>query len=505
MRKNFGRHMRVLMYVIFAIFLVGSVYYFGSYTGPAREQAGGEAQNVIATVNGAKIGRERFDGAFTANYERWDQMGLATLENLEQMRWSVFDGLADLKLLVAAAQNEGINVSGRDLRQEINRRVDETLAGVGARARENRDLRRRLEDSIRRRREEIREEILVQRLREMIGERVRVTDQELRDRYVEVRARHILVRAAPTEKDGRSDAEAKEKAEQILAQLKDGGDFAAVAREVSEDQATAVKGGDLGYFKQGQMTPEFEKAALDLVPGQMSDVVKTPFGYHIIKVEDVRYDLPDDFEENKKEYREQYLEQRRSQAWEQLRRELREQAKIEIRDPELRGIKAMMDGKTDEAIGYFADTLDYAPRLGDQVHAAIYYSLGKLYGEKGDWKQAAEYYERALDVAVSSLASIYLALGDAYRELDKRDKALEYYDAAEDEAPQDYRVRQRLLVAYQRLGEQEATARQQEWIAEEDRRRQAEWQERMEEMARQAAQEAQGEANAPQAGEGSPR
>ena len=222
MRKNFGRHMRVLMYVIFAIFLVGSVYYFGSYTGPAREERSGKAHNLIATVNGAKIERERFDTLFVANYERWDRMGAVSVANLEQLRWDMFDALVELRLLVAAAQDEGIKVSRRDLKQEINRRVDEALAGLDPRARENREFRRRLEDSVRRRREEVREEMLVERLREMVTGRVQVTEQQLRDSYVEVRARHILVRLDPTAKDDRSDAKAEEKAEQILAQLKDG-------------------------------------------------------------------------------------------------------------------------------------------------------------------------------------------------------------------------------------------------------------------------------------------
>jgi len=90
----------------------------------------------------------------------------------------------------------------------------------------------------------------------------------------EVRARHILV---PTEDEAKA----------ILAQLKKGADFATLAKEKSKDPS-AADGGDLGYFTREQMVPEFAEVAFKLDKGQISDPVKTQFGWHIIKVEDKR-------------------------------------------------------------------------------------------------------------------------------------------------------------------------------------------------------------------------
>jgi peptidyl-prolyl cis-trans isomerase C len=90
----------------------------------------------------------------------------------------------------------------------------------------------------------------------------------------EVHARHILV---PTEDEAKA----------VLADLKKGADFAAVAKEKSKDPA-AVEGGDLGYFTNDQMVPEFSAVAFKLGKGELSDPVKTQFGWHIIKVEDKR-------------------------------------------------------------------------------------------------------------------------------------------------------------------------------------------------------------------------
>ena len=90
----------------------------------------------------------------------------------------------------------------------------------------------------------------------------------------EVRARHILV---PTEDEAKA----------ILTQLKGGADFATLAKEKSKDPG-AAEGGDLGYFTKEQMVPEFAAVAFKLDKGQISDPVKTQFGWHIIKVEDKR-------------------------------------------------------------------------------------------------------------------------------------------------------------------------------------------------------------------------
>jgi peptidyl-prolyl cis-trans isomerase C len=98
-----------------------------------------------------------------------------------------------------------------------------------------------------------------------------------------VRASHILI-AFPENADDAAKAAARTKAEQVLQDVKGGKDFAALAKEHSQDPGSAVNGGDLGFFQQGQMVGAFNDAAFSLAPGATSDLVETNFGYHIIRV-----------------------------------------------------------------------------------------------------------------------------------------------------------------------------------------------------------------------------
>jgi peptidyl-prolyl cis-trans isomerase D len=97
----------------------------------------------------------------------------------------------------------------------------------------------------------------------------------------QLRASHILFKT-----EGKDDAAVKAKAEEVLKQAKGGADFAELAKKYSEDEASAKQGGDLDFFGRGRMVPEFDQVAFAMTPGEISDLVKTQFGYHIIKLVD---------------------------------------------------------------------------------------------------------------------------------------------------------------------------------------------------------------------------
>ncbi len=122
-----------------------------------------------------------------------------------------------------------------------------------------------------------------------------VTDQEVQQYYSQhqkdyqvddqVKVRHILIKV-DEKADAKADAAAKQKAEDILKQLRSGGNFAELAKKNSDDPGSKDQGGELGFIKHGVTVPEFDKAAFALQPGQISDLVRTKFGYHIIQTEE---------------------------------------------------------------------------------------------------------------------------------------------------------------------------------------------------------------------------
>ncbi len=144
----------------------------------------------------------------------------------------------------------------------------------------------------------------------------------------QVRASHILVRV-----DAKADAAAKKKAraeiDAVLKQAKSGGDFAKLAQEHSQD-GSASQGGDLGYFPKGQMVPEFDKVAFEMKPGQISDVVTTQFGYHVIKVIDHKPGRTVPFEEAEAKIKEYLGGQKKMQHRDAFIAELKKKAKIEV-------------------------------------------------------------------------------------------------------------------------------------------------------------------------------
>jgi peptidyl-prolyl cis-trans isomerase C len=128
----------------------------------------------------------------------------------------------------------------------------------------------------------------------------------------EISARHILV-------------ESEDEAKGIAADLKKGGDFIAIAKEKSKDPGSKDSGGDLGYFTKDQMVPEFAEAAFKLEKGQISDPVKSQFGWHVIRVDDKRTKQPPTFDQVKDQI--ENFVQRKAQA--ELIQKLRAEAKIE--------------------------------------------------------------------------------------------------------------------------------------------------------------------------------
>ena len=173
-----------------------------------------------------------------------------------------------------------------------------------------------------------------QMLQAEIEPQVKVQDPEIKTFFDQNKARfhqqesvhasHILIRA-DEKADAATKSKAKAQADDLLKQLRKGAKFADLAKKFSQDPGSAQNGGDLGFFNKGQMVAPFDQK-----PGQMSGVVETPFGYHIIQVHEAKPARDVGFEEVKDQIREYLATQQREQKSQVFVDQLKTKSKISV-------------------------------------------------------------------------------------------------------------------------------------------------------------------------------
>ncbi len=260
---------------------------------------GAEVGTVAARVNGQDIPMAVFQKQFFQfKVALTDQnVDLTTDEGkaaLAQVRAQVLNSLIELALIQQAAARMGISISD----EQLETRVQETIASGGGEEKFQAWL---AESGITP--EEFREQLRAELLTEMVIERV---TGSVPAEAEQVHARHILL---SSEQD----------AQQALRRIQAGEDFAKVAREMSQDEITRADGGDLGFFPKGMLSvpKEVEDAAFALQPGQVSGIVRSPYGYHIIQVleRQVGRPLPPDvYQAMKQKAFDDWLQQQRAAA-----------------------------------------------------------------------------------------------------------------------------------------------------------------------------------------------
>lgn len=259
-------------------------------TPPPPKPVPAELPDPVADVNGDVIGRAEFENAIKAVEVRAG--GPVPADRRDQILRDVLDDLVAYRLL----------------RQEVARRqltvpdsaVEERLQSLRSQFDSKASFERALAQqqmTVEKLREDARTDLLVDRLlQDEVTSKIAVKPSDVSafyeanpDRFQQpesMRASHILV-GVPPNADAASRAKLRARAEEALRAARAGQDFARLARRYSQD-ASAEQGGDLGFFPRGQMVPAFDAAAFALAPGQISDLVETEFGFHVIKAVEKR-------------------------------------------------------------------------------------------------------------------------------------------------------------------------------------------------------------------------
>jgi len=291
-----------------------------------------ELPDPVARVNGDVIDRAEFERAIQSLEGRAG--GPVPAERRDEILRGVLDQMIAVRLLSQESATRKIAVPDADVEArfaEIRQQFPSEDAFTQALATQTMTVERLKTD--------IRSDLAVtQLLTAEIDPKVSVGESDAKtfydgnlERFQEdeaVRASHILIRVA-ADADDAAKQKARSEAESVLEKLRGGGDFAALAKEHSQD-ASAAQGGDLEFFSRGQMVPPFETAAFALKAGEVSEIVETQFGLHIIKVTDRRAARTVPFTEVTQQIREFLQGQKRQEATTAFIDSLKSKGKVEV-------------------------------------------------------------------------------------------------------------------------------------------------------------------------------
>jgi len=293
--------------------------------------AGCAEREVAARVNGEAIYKAELDQQVEKLKELYPQMfeGVEGEGRLLEFRQQALDSMINTILWQQAAEERGVTATDA----QVQERVDELKAGF----QEAVQFEQALEKSgitLDELKEQVRNQILTEALLAEINPVSEVSEEDIKEFYeankaqfteaAAVRASHILFNEAD-----------KALAERVLAQIRDGADFAELARQYSKDPASAAGGGDLGW-PAVPYVPEFQQALEGLGINKISDLVQTQFGWHIIKATERREERVRPLEEAAEQIEQSIIQQRNAEASQAFLTELREKADIEILIPELK-------------------------------------------------------------------------------------------------------------------------------------------------------------------------
>ncbi len=266
--------------LIFILFLSGLTY-------------GQQLVEGIAAIVGKEIILKSEVDQFVQNYILQNRLNIRPgSPQYNTLRQRMLEGLIEQKVLLAKAEADTVTVDDQILDQRVEERMKYMIQQVGSQDKLEQIFGASISQIRKDTRKLIKEQMLVEQVRGMRFRDVKVSRREVEEFYKTYRdslpirpatvdISHILKMIKPSEE---AQLKAYRKAEMILQKLKEGEDFSKLAALYSEDPASARRGGDLGFTQRGDLVPEYEAAAFNLKDGEISQIVQTKFGFHIIQM-----------------------------------------------------------------------------------------------------------------------------------------------------------------------------------------------------------------------------
>ncbi len=481
-------------WILFAVsaLLVSSLVFSGLGTNLGNlngmQAAAQTGDDVVATVNGDAITRNDFTTFQSALQSYLAETG-RTVAAAEQPLFNnaVLDQLIAAKLQLQQAKKMGITVSDAEItkkraevvdqlgfRQSLSLPATASLADIDAALTkvQSKTVEDQYPDDL------LRDRILTDdpishqpgKLQQILANSTVVTDDDARQFYTKYHTRHILI-----DNKTRSDAQAKAQAIQIIAKAKaPGADFAALAKQYSDDPGSKNKGGDDGFIDETTpYVPEFKQAAFSLKPGEITpDPVASPqFGYFVIKLDAVKSNLPADFEKNKAKYIDTIRTQKAQDKYQALMASLKSSAKIDVKDPALAGDRAFAQAgqagnpslsqpQLQAALADYQQALKANPPTLQK--ASLEAALGEVYQALRQTPQAITAYEAAL--ALRDDPALELTTGQLALQSKQNTQAVAHFQKASQLAWNDQSTHIQLLSLFGQAGRPDLAAKEGDWL-----------------------------------------
>jgi parvulin-like peptidyl-prolyl isomerase len=435
----------------------------GSQTNPAVQ--------TVATVDGIGITAQEFEQAYEQTkqrFEMYSQGQPSSVFQAGQVRGQALQELISQTEEVHIAEQAGVTVDSSDLdkaRQqqvaplikELNLSATASIDDINQALQANgssQTVDQMFPDSL------LRKQVILQKYQDLIKRLAQPTDAAVTQYYRSVHVRHILI-----SNKSRPDAQAKALAELVTSKVINGGDFAALAKQYSDDPGSKNKGGDDGFItQQTPYVPEFLKAALGLNAGQTTPepVLSSQYGYFIIQALAVKENMPADYAKNKAKYQQIVAQALQGQMEQAAYAAEQKSAKVVVTDPLLKAYYTMYQPGAQSNPSIEADlrlalaTADYTTK------GEIYCQLAQIYQSKNDVKDEID----ALKNSLSSVedAQIRLMLGDAYAKLGDKQDAISQYTNAGADAYNDPGTHIQLQQDYKKLGATKEAAAEMDWM-----------------------------------------
>ncbi|MBI5417438.1 peptidylprolyl isomerase [Candidatus Poribacteria bacterium] len=342
MLKTLRYHMKKVIWVLVFAFVVGTILLFGMDSSMRKDNA----PDAAAIINGERIPVSQYYNVYNRYAEFYQQFynnNSNMAKNLFPIEEMAINQLIRDAVMVQKAKEMGIIVRDEEIIEKVKSYPVFQTDGKFDPQKWNSVVKTSRVDWISIE-ENTRKDLYVEKLERIVKDNINVSTEEVYDFYVQknekinlayavydpaslvafdsakryydehktefieqrqYKARHILIKAGSQDKKASEEEKkiAKEKADKLHKQIKEGANFLKLALENSDDTGSKTQGGDLGYFSKGSMVKEFEEAVMKLKVGEVSNPVLSQFGYHIIKLEDIKEEHTKSFQEVEKQAR----------------------------------------------------------------------------------------------------------------------------------------------------------------------------------------------------------